>query len=37
LKEYYDPQYDYLLEQRKERIVFRGNATEVEAYLQALT
>ncbi|MFQ3171287.1 MAG: tRNA 2-selenouridine synthase [Oleispira sp.] len=37
LREYYDPQYDYLLEQRKERIVFRGNATEVEAYLQALT
>jgi tRNA 2-selenouridine synthase len=37
LNEYYDPQYDYLLEQRKERIVFRGNATEVEGYLQALT
>jgi tRNA 2-selenouridine synthase len=36
LSEYYDPQYDYLLEQRKERIVFRGNAAEVEAYLQAL-
>jgi tRNA 2-selenouridine synthase len=37
LNEYYDPQYDYSLEQRKDRIVFRGNATEVEAYLQALT
>lgn len=36
LNEYYDPQYDYLLEQRKERIVFRGNATEVEAYLRDL-
>lgn len=36
LNEYYDPQYDYLLEKRKERIVFRGNAAEVEAYLQAL-
>ena len=36
LSEYYDPQYDYLLEQRKERIVFRGNAAEVEAYLKAL-
>ena len=36
LSEYYDPQYDYLLEKRKERIVFRGNAAEVEAYLQAL-
>jgi len=33
LEEYYDPQYDYLLEKRKERIVFRGNAVEVEAYL----
>jgi len=36
LNEYYDPQYDYLLEQRKDRIVFRGNAAEVEAYLLAL-
>jgi len=36
LSEYYDPQYDYLLEKRKDRIVFRGSAMEVEAYLQAL-
>jgi tRNA 2-selenouridine synthase len=36
LKEYYDPQYDYLLEQRKDRIVFRGNSEEVEAYLMSL-
>jgi tRNA 2-selenouridine synthase len=36
LSEYYDPQYDYLLEKRKERIVFRGNAVEVEAYLNDL-
>ena len=36
LREYYDPQYDYLLEKRKDRIVFRGSAVEVEAYLQAL-
>ena len=36
LSEYYDPQYDYLLEKRKDRIVFRGSAVEVEAYLQAL-
>jgi tRNA 2-selenouridine synthase len=36
LNEYYDPQYDYLLEQRKDRIVFRGNAAEVEAYLRNL-
>ena len=36
LREYYDPQYDYLLEKRKDRIVFRGSAMEVEAYLQAL-
>ncbi len=33
LSEYYDPQYDYLLSKRAERIVFRGNAEEVEAYL----
>lgn len=36
LSEYYDPQYDYLLEKRKERIVFRGNADEAEAYLKQL-
>lgn len=36
LNEYYDPQYDYLLEQRKDRIVFRGNAEDVEAYLAGL-
>lgn len=36
LHEYYDPQYDYLLEQRKDRIVFRGNAEEVEVYLAGL-
>ena len=36
LNEYYDPQYDYLLEQRKDRIVFRGNAEDVEAYLASL-
>ena len=33
LNEYYDPQYDYLLAQRKERIAFRGNARAVEEYL----
>lgn len=36
LNEYYDPQYDYLLEKHSERIVFRGNAEEVEAYLASL-
>lgn len=33
LNEYYDPQYDYLLAQRKERIAFRGNTQAVEEYL----
>ncbi|MFT6190573.1 MAG: tRNA 2-selenouridine synthase [Oleispira sp.] len=37
LREYYDPQYDYLLAKRKERIIFRGSAAEVEAYIQALS
>lgn len=37
LSEYYDPQYDYLLAKRKERIIFRGSAAEVEAYIQALS
>ena len=36
LNEYYDPQYDYLLSKRADRIVFRGNAAEVEAYLTNL-
>lgn len=36
LSEYYDPQYDYLLEKNSERIVFRGNAEDVEAYLASL-
>jgi tRNA 2-selenouridine synthase len=34
LNEYYDPQYDYLLSKRADRIVFRGNATEVESFLK---
>lgn len=36
LEQYYDPQYDYLLSKRKERIVFRGDAGEVEGYLLGL-
>jgi tRNA 2-selenouridine synthase len=34
LHEYYDPMYDYQLEKRRSHILFRGNAEEVEQYLQ---
>jgi tRNA 2-selenouridine synthase len=30
---YYDPMYDYQLEQKQQRVVARGNAEEVRAYL----
>jgi len=33
LVEYYDPMYDYQIEKNRERIVFRGNAEEILAYL----
>ena len=33
LHDYYDPMYNYQLENRKERIVFRGNETEVAGFL----
>lgn len=33
LVEYYDPMYDYQIEKNKARIIFRGSATEIEAYL----
>ena len=36
LEEYYDPMYDYQIEKNKERIVFRGNADEIEAFLEVL-
>lgn len=36
LNEYYDPQYDFHLERRKERIIFRGDADEVQAYFSQL-
>lgn len=32
-KEYYDPMYSYQLEKKKDRIVFRGDRTEVMAWL----
>lgn len=35
LLEYYDPMYDYQLERRAERIVFRGGREEVRQYLTA--
>lgn len=37
LKDYYDPMYAYQLEQNKKQIIFRGNRTEVSAYLKSLT
>ncbi|WP_226705098.1 tRNA 2-selenouridine(34) synthase MnmH [Microbulbifer elongatus] len=35
LRDYYDPMYDYQLEQKSARIVFRGNQREVVEYLRA--
>lgn len=37
LSEYYDPMYDYQLEQKAERITFRGDQREVVEYLRAQT
>lgn len=34
LEKYYDPMYDYQIQKNSERIVFRGSAEEVEAYLR---
>ena len=34
LQEYYDPMYDYQLEKKRERIVFRGEPDAVREYLQ---
>ncbi len=34
LEEYYDPMYDYQIEKNKARIVFRGTAKEIEAFLK---
>ncbi len=36
LSDYYDPMYDYQLQQKNTSIVFQGNAAEVLGYLQAL-
>lgn len=33
LEEYYDPMYDYQLEQKKQKIVFRGHAADVLDYI----
>ncbi len=33
LKEYYDPMYNYQMQQNSDKILFRGNADEVLAYL----
>ncbi len=34
LQEYYDPMYDYQIEQKKERIIYRGSEEEILAYLR---
>lgn len=36
LKDYYDPMYDYQIEKKQEKIMFRGNSTEVLDYLLSL-
>ena len=35
LRDYYDPMYNYQLESRNERIIFRGNEAEVAGFLLA--
>ena len=37
LREYYDPMYDYQIQKRSEKIVFRGNASEVHEYIKSVT
>ncbi len=34
LVDYYDPMYNYQIDQKKQRIVFRGNYKEVTSYLK---
>jgi tRNA 2-selenouridine synthase len=36
LKDYYDPMYDYQIEKKKDKIVFRGDRHEVLEYLKGL-
>lgn len=35
LRDYYDPMYNYQLEQKADRVVYRGTAEQVRQYLQA--
>ena len=35
LQEYYDPMYAYQIEQKKERVVFRGDQEAILAYLHS--
>ena len=37
LEEYYDPMYDYQIEKKKERIIFRGSAGEILDYLKKVS
>lgn len=34
LVDYYDPMYNYQIEQKKQRIVFKGDYKEVTSYLK---
>ena len=34
LVDYYDPMYNYQIEQKKQRIIFRGNYEEITSYLK---
>jgi tRNA 2-selenouridine synthase len=36
LKEYYDPMYEYQLEKEKDKIIFRGNETEIISFIETL-
>lgn len=37
LDHYYDPMYDYQLERKEQRVIFRGNTKDVAAYLAELS
>ncbi len=36
LGDYYDPMYDYQIEKKRDRVIFRGNSDEVREYLRGL-
>ncbi|MDD3506528.1 MAG: tRNA 2-selenouridine(34) synthase MnmH [Sulfurimonas sp.] len=36
LREYYDPMYDYQIQKRSDRVVFRGNASEIKEFIETI-